>query len=121
MEFARTGRQIASIRQSTSGAHCYDAEMTITKLEYEDGTNRFNIPAVQARVGEQLEKDERPYFTSVRRPANHDNVLVEISVLGRHFKTERPALDVKTDDQLANFVVNVIKSVASKIDREPAQ
>ena len=27
----------------------------------------------------------------------------------------------KTDDQLANFVVNVIKSVASKIDREPAQ
>lgn len=95
--------------------------MTITKLEYEDGANRFNLPAVQARVEEQLEKDERPYFTSLRRSADHDNVLVEISVLGRHFRTERPAQDVKTDDQLASFVVNVIRSVASKIDHEPAQ
>lgn len=95
--------------------------MTITRLEYDDGTNRFDLPAVQALVGKQLEKDERPYVTSLWRRANRDNVLVDISVLGRHFRTERPALDVKTDDQLANFVISVIKSVANKIDREPAQ
>ncbi len=95
--------------------------MTITKLEYEDGMNRFDLPAVQALVAEQLAKDERPYFTSLQRRADRDNVLVQISVLGRHFRTERPALEVKTDDQLAKFVINVIKHVANKIDREPAE
>ena len=95
--------------------------MTITKLEYEDGTNRFDLPAVLALVAEQLAKDERPYFTSLQRRAGSGQRSRPDFGVRRALQNGAPGLRGQQDDQLAKFVIDVIKHVANKIDREPAE